>query len=124
LISAILAALFAPLTAAAGRVPATGSDASDRVGQGGRCEGGPRTVFLGFDVDYSPRAPETLVGRLSCSRLTSSVTMHRRWQSAGAERGGWVPADYVIDLPRGVEGDAVLSLGPDRQGWFFRLGRP
>lgn len=82
-----------------------------------------RIAFLGFDVDHPPRAPETLVGRLSRFGRTSSVMLRRRWQGTGAVPGGWVPADYVLDLPRGATGDAVLSLRSGRQGWFFHLGQ-
>lgn len=80
-----------------------------------------RVAFLGFDVDRAPQAPETLNGVLHYGGRTTPVTMRRKWQGIDAARGGWVPADYRLDVPRAAVGDAVLSLGGGEGGWSFRV---
>lgn len=81
-----------------------------------------RIVFLGFHVKQQPSAPATLRGRLSYSGRTTWVMLRRHWQGAGAVAEGWVPADYLMDTPRGASGKAVLSLDGGSDGWSFQLG--
>ena len=81
-----------------------------------------RIAFLGFDVDHPPTAPDTLRGQLYWHGRAMSVKLHRNWQGLGATPGGWVGADYLLEVPQGATGDAVLSLGGAKDGWYFRLG--
>ena len=80
-----------------------------------------RIVFLGFDANSAPRAPDTLRGRLYFAGRSTWVMLHRRWQGAGAVAGGWVPADYLLEAPYGASGEAVLSLDGRKEGWSFQL---
>jgi outer membrane phospholipase A len=65
--------------------------------------------------------PDRLDGTLHAGGRDLPVSLTRRQGPDHIPANGWIGADYVVDRPADIAGNAVLSLGSGKEGYAFAL---